>query len=91
MGVSSDYSPSFAPTRGEVITSAVKRFELPAKFGDSIAASWDMDRANGAGDTLAGLANAMTRASQELVIERASVIESAAGNLIKNGWGALTA
>jgi hypothetical protein len=78
--------PAFAATRGEAIQKAVKKFELPAKFGDTVAASWDMDGSRGAGDTLAGLVNAMTRAAQELPIDRAGAIEQGAGRLIRNGW-----
>jgi hypothetical protein len=81
--------PAFASTRGEAISKAVKAFELPAKFGDTIAVSWDADGTRGAGDTLAGLVNAMTRAAQELPIDRAAAVEQASGRLIRNGWSEL--
>lgn len=81
--------PKFAPTRGEIIGQMTKAFELTDKFGESIAGVWDADGDKSAGDTLAGLVNAMTRAAQEMPIDRASDIETAAGKLIRNGWAVL--
>lgn len=76
-------------TRGELIESTVKRFELPGKFGDTVAAAWDMDGVNSAGNTRAGLVNAITRAAQGLSMDKAATVEGAAGRIIAQGWGAL--
>ena len=76
-------------TRGQLIESAVKRFELPAKFGDTVAASWDIDGTMSAGNTRAGLVNAITRAAQGLDMAKAATVEAAAGRIIHQGWDAL--
>ena len=76
-------------TRGQLIEAAVRRFELPARFGDTVAQSWDMDGANSAGNTRAGLVNAITRAAQGLPMDKAATVEGAAGRIVKQGWSAL--
>ena len=81
--------PQESPTRGEILSRLVKRLELPAGFGTATLEAWDADGSRSAGDTLAGLANAMTRAATKLPIERASVIEAAAGKAIRQGWDAI--
>ena len=78
-----------AKTRGQLIEAAVRRFELPARFGDTVAQSWDMDGANSAGNTRAGLVNAITRAAQGLPMDKAATVEGAAGRIVKQGWSAL--
>ena len=80
--------PKTAQTRGEVTTKFLKAFSLPEKFGESIIKAWDMDGVNSAGDTLAGLSNAVTRATQTLTIENAEPYERAAGEIIMKGWSA---
>lgn len=84
-----DKFPKTAPTRGEIIGQVTKAFGLSDKFGESIAGVWDADGVKSAGDSRAGLVNALTRAAQELTIDKASDIESAAGRIIRQGWGAL--
>lgn len=80
------YQNKLPVVRGEVIEKAIKKFALPSKSGELIAGSWDADGDKSAGDTLAGMANAMTRASQQMPIEKAEAFEAAAGKLIRNGW-----
>ena len=76
-------------TRGEMIAKTVKRFELSPKFGETVAASWDMDGTASAGNTRAGLVNAFTRAAQALPMDKAATVEAAAGRIISQGWGAI--
>ncbi len=77
-------------TRGEVLTILGKKFpELSESTLTASAALWDADGARGAGDTFAGLANALTRASQEQSMADASTTERIAGRVIVQGWGAL--
>ncbi len=75
--------------RAEVIERTMKVFELPQRFGQEAIAVWDADGDKSAGDTLAGLANAMTRASQTMGFDRAEVVEEAAGRIIRQGWQSL--
>lgn len=49
--------------RGEVLERARKALELPAETVSTAARVWDADGAKSAGNTLAGLAHALTRAS----------------------------
>jgi hypothetical protein len=81
--------PAFAPTRGEVVGRFLKTFELSEKVGPQIVGVWDADGEKSAGDTLAGLANAVTRAAQTFTIEGAEPYEKAAGRIVMQGWGAL--
>jgi len=81
--------PAEAKTRGEIVSRLVRKLELPASFGQTVISSWDMDGTRSAGDTLAGLSNAMTRAAQDQTMERAAVIEDAAGRIVAQGWSAL--
>ena len=61
---------------------------MTATFPGSVANADFSTRS--AGDTLAGLANAMTRAAKVLPIEtRATPIEAAAGKAILQGWNAI--
>ena len=76
-------------TRGEIIGKTVKRFELSPKFGETVAASWDMDGTASAGNTRAGLVNAFTRAAQALPMDKAATVEAAAGRIISQGWDAI--
>lgn len=81
--------PAFAPTRGEVLQMVGKVFELPTATLEDCVGAWDADGAKSAGDTLAGLVNAMTRASQKLSMADAAVVENAAGKMVARGWAAL--
>ena len=82
--------PQFAPTRGEVIGRFVKANKLSENVGGQIAAAWDADGSQSAGDTLAGLANAATRVSQLFSFNRAEVVEAAAGRVVVEGWDAIS-
>lgn len=82
--------PAALPTRGEVIGKFIKAYDLSEKFGPQVAAAWDADGAMSAGDTLAGLSNAVTRAAQTLTLEGSEAYERAAGRVIVEGWNALT-
>lgn len=82
--------PSFAPTRGEAIGKFIKAYALPTKVGELMAAEWDADGpTRSAGDTLAGLANAATRVSQNFTFDNAEPLELAAGRIIKSGWDSI--
>ena len=81
--------PAFAPTRGEAVQRLLKKFELSKDAGKGIVAVWDADGEKSAGDTLAGLANAVTRYSQTLAIEDSEAYEAAAGKVVGIGWEAL--
>ena len=84
--------PTSLPTRGEVLARVAKANpELPATLWDSVGQLWDRDGALSAGNTLAGLVNGMTRASQELTMAQAQAVEQVAGKAIANGWEALLA
>jgi hypothetical protein len=71
--------------RAEVIERAVKRLELPERVGTSMAALWDADGIHAGGDTLGGLVQSMTRASQQESYETAAHMESQAGRLVNDG------
>jgi len=83
--------PAFAPTRGELLARLAKKFMgiLPSETVDLTGQLWDADGEKSAGNTLAGLVNAVTRASQMLNMEKSQSVEKVAGKLIANGWAAL--
>ena len=81
--------PAQLPTRGDVLNRIEKVLELPAEAVTLASRLWDADGTSSAGDTLAGAANALTRASQELTMDVADVVEKAAGKLVGQGWDAL--
>lgn len=81
--------PEAYPTRAEVVARVAKVYTLPEETATATIASWDMDGAQSAGNTLAGLANALTRASQEETMEAGGRTEKVAGVLIGAGWNAL--
>lgn len=81
--------PASLPTRGEVLARVGKVMELPESTLTLAGQLWNADGAASAGDTLAGAANALTRASQEQAMGDADATERAAGQLIADGWGAL--
>lgn len=78
--------PEFAKTRGEILERVRKAMELPESTMQRAGELWDADGKLSAGDTLAGLVNAMTRASQQDSMTKAGQVEAAAGKLIANGW-----
>jgi hypothetical protein len=80
------YANKLPAARGVVVEKVVKAFMLPQKFGAEVIGSWDADGEMSAGDTLAGLTHAMTRASQTHSMGQATAIEQAAGKLVRNGW-----
>lgn len=81
--------PNTMPTRGDVLQSIGKALELPESTLTLAQNLWNADGSSSAGDTLAGAANALTRASQEQTMDDADKTEKAAGKLIAEGWGAL--
>lgn len=81
--------PTVLQTRGDVLQRVGKVLELPESTLTLAQQLWDADGAAGAGDTLAGLANAMTRAAQEQTMETADATMRAAGKVVAEGWGAL--
>jgi len=84
------YQTALPCTRADVIAKVTKRYQLGDGFAQSIASSWDMDGASSAGDTLAGLVNALTRASQSQAMSEGVVTEKLAGRLVVEGlsWAA---
>jgi hypothetical protein len=82
------YKLALPKSRGEVLSQVGKAFTLPAPALELAGKLWDADGERTAGDTLAGLANALTRASQEQPTAIASDIERAAGKLIAQGFKA---
>lgn len=81
--------PAFAPTRGEAINLFIKANGLTPQLGERTAEAWDMDGTMSAGDTLAGLANAVTRASQSMSFANCEPVEAAAGRLVRIGWDSI--
>ena len=84
-----DALPVIMPTRAEALARVGKVFELPATTLERAAILWDADGVVTAGNTRAGLVNALTRASQDEGISAAGNTERAAGRVIMDGWGAL--
>jgi hypothetical protein len=85
------YATPFAQgqVRGEVIRKFITANKLPDQLGERMASLWDADGSMSAGDTLAGLANAATRASQTYSFAMAEPVEAAAGRVIREGWSAI--
>jgi hypothetical protein len=81
--------PGTFPTRGEVLTRVGSALALPDSTLTLAGQLWDADGVKGAGNTLAGLVNALTRASQEETMAQAAVTEQVAGRLVMEGWAAL--
>jgi len=83
------YKNPLPATRGEVLGKVQKVFELADSTMELTAKLWDADGNKSAGDTLAGLVNALTRGSQQLDMDVAGDVERAAGRLVAVGWNAL--
>lgn len=83
------YKNKLPKTRGEMLAMVGEAYDLPEYLLTEATTLWDADGLRSAGDTLAGLVNALTRASQNQDIEDASATERAAGDLISRGWDAL--
>lgn len=76
-------------TRSDLLLKVRRAYVLPEHAMSSTAQLWDIDGLASAGDTLAGLVNALTRASQEQELELATTMERAAGDLLHRKWAAL--
>ena len=83
------YQTELARPRADVIAAFVKVNELPESTGGAIATLWDVDGERGAGDTLAGLVNAVTRHAQSLPVGPAIIMESIAGQTLHRGLAGL--
>lgn len=83
--------PAGTPTRGELLAKAVRVLGVGKDTAELAAKVWDADGDMSAGDTLAGLVNALTRASQTLDMAEGIAVEKAAGKLIARGFGVLDA
>ena len=71
-------------TRSDVLERLEKRLKaLPSGLWKEAAILWDADGELGAGDTVAGLVNAMTRASQAYDYATAAAIEREAGRIVE--------
>lgn len=81
------YADELPGTRAEAFERLEKMVDLPKSLtAESVLAAWDADGAKSAGSTRGGLVNALTRASQDLSITDAEVVEAAAGGLVLTGW-----
>lgn len=78
-------------TRADVTSRFVTAFKLPERVGIAAQALWDADGDASAGNTLAGLANAFTRAAQAEDPSAALDIERAAGRVVSAGWARINA
>lgn len=83
------YKAQLPGTRAEAIAKTQKRFKLPETTATALTTLWDVDGERGAGNTVAGLANAMTRYAQSLPVEQALKLEEAAGKVVSMGLDAL--
>lgn len=84
------YAVPLVGTRAETLERVGRAF--PGLGEDLLKTAervWDADGVLSAGDTLAGAANALTRAAQDHHMGRALDAEIAAGRLVNVGWGAL--
>lgn len=84
-----DEFPTIYATRAAVLERVGKALDLPDHTLTLAGNVWDADGQLSAGNTLGGLANALTRASQELTFDDAETVEIAAGRLVTEGWGLL--
>lgn len=82
------YKIALPATRGEVLAKVQRIHSLPESTMTLAAQLWDADGEKSAGDTLAGLVNALTRASQQADIATAGDIERAAGRIAVSGIAA---
>lgn len=78
-------------TRATTVERTFKVFneDLKAISAESVIQAWDLDGMQSAGNTRAGLVNALTRASQVINPESAEKVEAVAGRIIEQGWAAL--
>lgn len=83
------YETPLSRTRADILEAFGKSYELPESTGVALAALWDVDGENGAGDTLAGLVNAVTRFAQSQPVEEALRLEAVAGEVLHKGLSAL--
>jgi hypothetical protein len=79
------YSVQLPQPRAEMLKVVGTKLELPESTLSLAAQMWDADGDLSAGNTVAGLVNALTRASQNETYENAALIEGAAGELITHG------
>lgn len=82
------YRAELPVSQADAIARTVKRFKLPEATGAALGTLWNVDGAQSAGHTVAGLANALTRYAQSLPIEKALVMETVAGKVIADGRNA---
>jgi hypothetical protein len=74
--------PMVKDTRAEALEFVAKKYALPERVLTNAAALWDSDGEKSAGNTLAGLVNALTRASQLEAVSVAGEVERVAGRLV---------
>lgn len=75
--------------RADILAAFGAKHELPENTVHAIGTLWDVDGERSAGDTLAGLVNAVTRYAQSQPVERALELESVAGETLHKGLSAL--
>lgn len=96
MELAADHLESFAAaynqplpgTRAEAIARLQKRYQLPDTTAASIATLWDVDGQLGAGDTVAGAVNALTRFAQSQEVGKGLDTEHIAGKVLAAGLSA---
>lgn len=83
------YGTPLPSTRADILSAFGNKYELPESTVTSINAVWDVDGERGAGDTLAGLVNAVTRFAQSQTVQEALTTEAIAGEVLHKGLNAL--
>ena len=84
------YSTTFPAnqTRASIINHFIGHNSLPEDTGFSLNTLWDVDGERSAGNTLAGLVNAVTRHAQGQSVQAALETEALAGETLHKGFGA---
>jgi hypothetical protein len=82
------YRQELPLSQADAIARTVKRYKLPEATGAALGTLWNVDGELGAGHTVAGLANALTRHAQSLPVERALDMEETAGKVLASGLSA---
>jgi hypothetical protein len=85
---SNAYKAELPTTRADAIGRIQKQYKLSDTTAASLATLWDVDGDRGAGNTVAGLANALTRAAQARTVEQGLELEAIAGKVISKGLSA---
>lgn len=82
------YDSQLPGTRAEAIERLAKRYQLPATTAAALQVLWDVDGQLGAGNTVAGAVNALTRHAQSQDVSKALDTEAIAGKVLSAGLSA---